>query len=205
MPPLRHEAEVVDLLVDAHASYSRGDLTAAVDRFLRAGRKLDADKRDARRAAVAPDDLAMIEDHRDALKRERINAALAMYRADLRIEVAVFPGFSKLVAVFGAWTDEYQDAAEQLFVSQCDPIRPDGCWVWRGAVNYKREPVVSIGGAPNMPARVFSYRLFLGALPRGREVVQTCTTPDCVSVEHVALMPRKRRYTAEDYYTKGDL
>lgn len=204
MPRRLYEAEAVDLIADGRSSFARGDFTVAVDRFLRAGRRLDADKRRLHVASFGEDAVAMALEDRERRRVERAEAARLMFVSAMQIGFSVMSGFSVPVAVFGGWTGDWQSAAEDLFVLNCAPVREDGCWQWIGAVNRHFEPVVSIGGPANHSARAFAYRLFLGDLPRGLDIEGSCETERCVSVEHIRLVPMKRRYDGSEGTVPGD-
>lgn len=200
---VQHEAAEVDLLADGDASLGRGDFATAVDRYSRAWRVRDRTKRAARAATVAQDDFAMAQDFRAMRKAEQRREAELLARLNVFIGLRSFPGFSLPVAVFGRWSGEYSPAAESLFIINCAELRPDGCWVWIGAHNRKREPVVSIGGPANVHAGVFGHRLFNGDTARGWEAYSECANASCVSLDHWRVRRRLKPYDGSEGTTPG--
>lgn len=61
--------------------------------------------------------------------------------------------------------------------------RPDGCWIWVGAVShgYGR---VRVGQRVQQAHRVL-YELLRGAVPGGCELDHLCVTPACVNPDHL--------------------
>lgn len=73
-----------------------------------------------------------------------------------------------------------------------------GCWLWTGYCDKGVMPVISINGSPTTVRRTV-YRLAVGEIRTGFEVVGTCERVKCVAPEHlkqISKAQRRRELTA---------
>lgn len=63
-------------------------------------------------------------------------------------------------------------------------VNPDtGCWIWFGVRN---KDGYGVANAKEL-AHQWSYRTFIGPIPRGGVVMHSCDTPACVCPEHLSV------------------
>lgn len=82
------------------------------------------------------------------------------------------------------------DAAERFFsklVIPDDP--PDACWDWLGSKCPKGYGKFW-DGSSNTTSHRFSYRLFRGEIPPGKEIDHLCRNTSCQNPEHFECVPK---------------
>ena len=83
------------------------------------------------------------------------------------------------------------------FLGTLREVTDEGCWLW-GRAPTGRHREVHVGraahrvgqqrrtwGSVRIGAHVFSYLLFVGPVPDGRQVLHTCAQPECVQPGHL--------------------
>jgi hypothetical protein len=72
------------------------------------------------------------------------------------------------------------------FMAKVDmPLDPNGCWPWK-ANSRGGYGLFSLDGRPQSAHRT-AYRLMVGEIPNGLDVLHRCDTPRCVNVRHLFL------------------
>ena len=69
------------------------------------------------------------------------------------------------------------------------PITETGCWIWLGAdsgIKTGEYGILRIGNK-NEKAHRLSYKLFVGEIPQGLQVLHRCDTPSCINPDHLFL------------------
>lgn len=66
------------------------------------------------------------------------------------------------------------------------PDRPDGCWLWHGAIGGEGYGHIRDRGRQLKAHRV-AYELHVGQIPDGMLVRHRCDNPPCVNPEHLVL------------------
>lgn len=67
-------------------------------------------------------------------------------------------------------------------------VDPDGCWRWTAAKQQGGYGMFKWQGI-GQPAHRVVYRLIVGPIPAGMDVDHTCRVPECVSPDHLRLLP----------------
>jgi hypothetical protein len=75
------------------------------------------------------------------------------------------------------------DAARRHFLALVDQ-QPVGCWLWKAPLDRDGYGRCHLLGRTDRAHRV-SYRLFVGEIPDGLNVLHTCDTPACVRPDHL--------------------
>lgn len=60
-----------------------------------------------------------------------------------------------------------------------------GCWDWTGSTGYRGYGQIHMDGA-HISAHRTSYRLFVGPIPEGLEILHSCDRPICVQPAHLS-------------------
>src|SRR5437868_14473800 len=69
------------------------------------------------------------------------------------------------------------------------PTSPKWCWTWQGAKSPGGYGRFTVNGKDVMAHR-FSYELFIGPIPPGRDVDHVCGTRDCPNPVHLEAVTR---------------
>ena len=72
-------------------------------------------------------------------------------------------------------------------------LRSIGCWVWNGTINRGGYGVLTVGGrcgAKKYAHRV-AYELFVGPIPKGKELDHLCRNRWCVNPSHLEPVTRR--------------
>lgn len=80
---------------------------------------------------------------------------------------------------------------EEMYLSRV--VRRDGgeCWGWSGCIEKSGYAVFNKSGEGKQYAHRIAYRLHIGEIPDGKEVMHLCHNPACSNPAHLALGDRK--------------
>jgi hypothetical protein len=74
-------------------------------------------------------------------------------------------------------------------------VAESGCWEWQGSLDRKGYGEIHAPGYPNNRVRAhrFSYELFVGPIPRARNIVidHLCRNPRCVNPQHLEVVTQR--------------
>lgn len=70
------------------------------------------------------------------------------------------------------------------------PDRTSGCWQWMGNINSEGYGRL-IHERRRRMAHVWSYELFIGPIPEGKQLDHLCRNPACVNPDHLEPVTRK--------------
>jgi hypothetical protein len=88
------------------------------------------------------------------------------------------------------WTIE---KTKQHFLARIDKCGPNGCWLWTGGRNDGKRGSIHMEGRVVYAHRA-AWLLFVGDIPKGMCVQQSCANPLCVNYEqHLRIVPEAKR------------
>ena len=104
---------------------------------------------------------------------------------------------------------ESLDKELQCMVRLLNRVEPNerGCWIFKGAKNYKGYGLIGIRASRCHAAHRVSYHIFKEPIPKGMHILHSCDVPACVNPEHLWVgtnqdnmddMVRKRRSPGAD-------
>jgi hypothetical protein len=77
---------------------------------------------------------------------------------------------------------------EQRFLSK---VRlSNGCWIWTGHVEKNGYGRIGVNGKMRWAHRI-AYELFIGLIPKGKELDHLCRVPACVNPRHLEPVTHK--------------
>jgi hypothetical protein len=86
-----------------------------------------------------------------------------------------------------------ESRAAQRLLNSIHTNADSGCWEWIGQISnsgYGRTAVRAADGGTRLEsAHRVSYEVFVGSVPEGMRVRQTCQNRLCINPEHLELTP----------------
>lgn len=71
---------------------------------------------------------------------------------------------------------------------------PDHCLLSQsGSKHYNDYTQMGLGRGHNVAAHRMAYRLFIGSIPQGMDVMQTCENHGCINPKHLTAAPHSER------------
>jgi hypothetical protein len=67
-----------------------------------------------------------------------------------------------------------------------DLVNPHGCWEWQGTKNKDGYGTLTYKGRTDKAHRI-AYRISIGAIPEGLQVLHHCSNPSCINPKHLSL------------------
>src|ERR1700761_3720809 len=89
---------------------------------------------------------------------------------------------------------------EERFFDSVMPEPNSGCWLWVGSLNENGYGTIGVAYKTQLAHRV-SYRLHVGPIPDGLNVLHKCDVPCCVNPDH--LFPGTQETNVIDMENKG--
>jgi hypothetical protein len=89
-----------------------------------------------------------------------------------------------------------QDKDEDWFLTNVQEQPATGCWIWTGPRHPAGYGRFSWTSGETVYAHRYAYERFLGAIPAGWRVVQTCSNPACCSPDHLIATDKHPRSRA---------
>lgn len=86
-----------------------------------------------------------------------------------------------------------------LLLERMIPVPESGCWLWTGGLSKGYGNIMD-GTRCRLAHRV-SYELFVGEIPKGKQVLHRCDVPCCINPRHLFLGTRSDNM--RDCFQKG--
>lgn len=99
-----------------------------------------------------------------------------------------------------ACRDAARGTPVDMFMDKVSPEPNSGCWLWTGSATRRGYGHFWVNGKCEKAHRA-SYRMFVGPIPDGHDVMHKCDTPSCVNPDH--LRPGTRLENMSDMWAKG--
>lgn len=73
---------------------------------------------------------------------------------------------------------------EDKLLNKCQHVNGSECWSWTGHKGAYGHGLIKVDGKTRRAHRV-SHELFIGPIPEGQVVIQTCGRNDCTNPKHL--------------------
>lgn len=90
--------------------------------------------------------------------------------------------------------------AEERFFESCIPVPESGCWIWLKSVSNQTGYGKAHHDGREISAHRLAFKLFVGEIPEGLQVLHSCDTRCCVNPDHLRAGTQKEN--AEDAVTR---